>query len=105
MDGGARSVPDSTVANLSLTQFNHFDTKCDEECQYFFKKKIADMCRHNMTRCYSCGNCWDGFAQCSCYKEPGFDIDECESSNEDVFLPTPRNNSPDSTILQLILAT
>ena len=46
---------------------------------YFFRKKIADMCRHNITRCYSCGNCWDGFAQCSCYKDPGFDIDECES--------------------------
>ena len=95
--GGARAVPDSTVANLSSAQFNHFDTKCDEECEYFFKKRIADMCRHNMTRCYSCGNCWDGFAQCSCYKDPGFGNDESESSDEDVFLPRPRNVSPDST--------
>ena len=42
--GGARAVPDSTVANLSSAQFNHFDTKSDEECEYFFRKKIADMC-------------------------------------------------------------
>ena len=35
-DGGACAVPDSTVANLSSGQFNHFDTKCDEECEYFF---------------------------------------------------------------------
>ena len=97
VDGGACAVPDSSVANLSLVKFNHFDTKCDAECEYFFKKKIADMCRHNMTRCYSCGNCWYGFAQCSCYKEPEFDIDECESSDEDVFLPRLRNVSPDSS--------
>ena len=97
MDGGAYSIPDSTVVNLSSAQLNHFDTKCDEECEYFFKKKIADICRHNMTRFYSCGNCWDGFAQFSCYKEPGFDIDECETSDGDVFLPRLRNVSPDFT--------
>ena len=50
--------------------------------QDFFKKKIADMCQHNMTRCYSCRNCWDGFPQCSCDKEP-IVSDESESSDED----------------------
>ena len=33
VDGGACAVPDSTVANLSSAQFNHFDTICDEECE------------------------------------------------------------------------
>ena len=42
-------------------------------------------------------NCCDGFAQCSCYKDPGFDINDSESSDEDVFLIRPRNVSPDST--------
>ena len=69
VDGGACAVPYSTVANLSSAPFNHFDTRCDEENENFFKKKIADISQHNMTRCYSCGNCLDGFAQCSCYKE------------------------------------
>ena len=23
---------------------NHFDTKCDEECEYSFNRKIADIC-------------------------------------------------------------
>ena len=97
VDGGACAVPNSTVANLSLAPFNHFDTRCDEECEYFFKKKIDDLCRHNMTRCYSCGNCWDWFAQCSCYKEPRVDSDERESSDEDVFSPKPHSVRPDST--------
>ena len=94
VDGGACAPPDSTAANLSSAQFNHFDTKCDEECEYFFKKKFVDMCRHNMTRCYSCWNCWDGFAQCSCYKDPPrVDSDEYESSGKDVFSQNPRSGS------------
>ena len=50
-----------------------------------------------MTTCNSFGNCWDWFGQCSCYKEPSVDNDECESSDEDVFSPKPRSGSPDST--------
>ena len=38
--GGAHAVPDSTVANLYSAQFNHFDSKCDEECEYFFRKRL-----------------------------------------------------------------
>ena len=54
-------------------------------------------CVHSMTRCFSCRNCWDGLAQCSCYKEPRVDSDEYESRDEDVFSPKPRSVSPDST--------
>ena len=98
VNGGACALPDSTVANLSSAQFNNLDSKCDEECEYFFKMKIADMCRHHMTRCYSCGNCWDGFSQCPCYKDPPrVDYGEYESRDEDVFSPNPRSVSPDST--------
>ena len=99
--GGACAVLDSTVANLSSAQFNHLDTTCDDECQYFFKNKIADMCQHNMSRCYSCGNCWDGFARCQCYKDPPrVDSGENDSSDEHVFAPKPKKNrsvSPDLT--------
>ena len=88
----------STAANLSLSRINYFDTKCDEECEYFFNKKIADMSQHNMTRCYSCGNCWDGFAQCLCYNiPPRVDSDEHERSDEEVFSPKARSISPYST--------
>ena len=55
------------------------------------------MSRHNMVGRYSWENCWDGFAQCLCYKKPGVDSDECESSDEDVFSAKPPNVSPDST--------
>ena len=37
--GGAFAVPDSTVANLPSAQFNHFDSRCDDECDFIFKKK------------------------------------------------------------------
>ena len=59
VDGGAYALPESTVANLSSSHINRFDAKYDEECEYFFNKKIADMCRHSMIRCYWCGNSWD----------------------------------------------
>ena len=89
--------PRLNSCNLYSAQFNHFDLKCDDECEYFFRKKFADMCWHNKTRCCSCGNCWDGFSQWLCYKELWVDSDEYESSDEDVFSPKPRSVSPDSS--------
>ena len=91
VNGGACAVPDSTVADLSSAQFNHFDTRCDDRCEYFIREYTI------MTACYSCGNCCDGFAQCSCYKEPSVDSDQCESSDDNVFSPKPCSGSPDST--------
>ena len=94
-DQSASTMPDSSVSSLSSTPYNYYDTRCDDECSYMYKKKLADMCRHGVVRCYSCGNAWDGFAQCPCYMASM--SDNPESSDEDVFVPKVRPDLPDST--------
>ena len=96
----------------TLNPHNRFDTDCDSECTYLYQKRLSEYCRHSMCRCYNCGFCWDGFAQCPCYMEgspihqpdgnhiDGFEMSGSDSvsSDEDVFNPkTTESTEPDST--------
>ena len=96
----------------TLNPHNRFDTDCDSECTYLYKKRLSEFCRHSMCRCYHCGACWDGLAQCPCYLErsptpqpdgnsiDGFEMssDSDSCSDEDVFSPKTRESTePDST--------
>ena len=84
-------MPSHTTALTTHKIFNFFDDSCDDECTYLHHKDIASICRHNLTRCRKCNNCWDGMAQCNCYMHelnpPSSDDDNTsldgEASNEE----------------------